>query len=189
MARAKSYDRDEALSKAMHAFWDKGFAGTSMRALTKATGVSPKSLYAEFGDKETLFLSALDAYIQEQAAFYKGLEGSPFGLERLYQHFACDFDETFKGCFLINSLSEGPNVPADAQQRIDDFFRYVHDLYFKHLEAAQTAKDLREDLDLHASAEALVVFDQGLAIAGMSSVQRPLLKSAAKAFLDGLARS
>jgi len=60
--RPRSFDRDQALQKAMEVFWAKGFEGTSVADLTDAMGINPPSLYAAFGDKETLFLEAIERY-------------------------------------------------------------------------------------------------------------------------------
>jgi AcrR family transcriptional regulator len=46
----------------MEVFWQKGFEGTSLTDLTKAMGINPPSLYAAFGDKEHLFLEAVERY-------------------------------------------------------------------------------------------------------------------------------
>src|SRR5688500_13596233 len=60
--RPRSFDRDTALGQAMEVFWAKGYEGTSISDLTEAMGINPPSLYAAFGDKERLFLEAIDRY-------------------------------------------------------------------------------------------------------------------------------
>jgi len=60
--RPRSFDRDTALDKAMEVFWRKGFESTSVADLTEAMGINPPSLYAAFGDKEQLFLEAVERY-------------------------------------------------------------------------------------------------------------------------------
>ena len=46
----------------MEVFWTRGYEGTSINDLTEAMGISPPSLYAAFGDKERLFLEAVERY-------------------------------------------------------------------------------------------------------------------------------
>jgi AcrR family transcriptional regulator len=46
----------------MRVFWEKGYGGASLRDLTKAMGIDRKSMYLFLGDKEALFLKALDRY-------------------------------------------------------------------------------------------------------------------------------
>lgn len=62
MARPPKFDRAEALRRAMHLFWQRGFHGTSISELTEAMGISPPSLYAAFGDKQALYDAAVDLY-------------------------------------------------------------------------------------------------------------------------------
>ncbi|SRR6266568_846199 len=69
MGRPRSFDIDRALDRALQVFWRKGYEGTSLSDLTKAVGVNRPSLYAAFGDKETLFRKALDRYLDGPAAY------------------------------------------------------------------------------------------------------------------------
>jgi TetR/AcrR family transcriptional regulator, transcriptional repressor for nem operon len=62
MAGVKHFDRNEALDRAMAAFWSRGYEGTSIDDLVEATGIGRGSLYGTFGDKRQLFLAALDRY-------------------------------------------------------------------------------------------------------------------------------
>src|SRR5947209_3306000 len=62
--RPRDFDEGQALQSAMRAFWDRGYHATSIAELVEATGVHRNSLYATFGDKKTLFLAALDNYIE-----------------------------------------------------------------------------------------------------------------------------
>ena len=60
--RPLSFDREAALDKAMHVFWERGYEAASVADLTSAMGITPPSLYTAFGDKEHLFLEAIEAY-------------------------------------------------------------------------------------------------------------------------------
>jgi AcrR family transcriptional regulator len=60
--RPRSFDRDKALERAMHVFWRQGYEATSLNDLTRAMRINPPSLYAAFGDKEHLYLEALERY-------------------------------------------------------------------------------------------------------------------------------
>ena len=56
----------------MRVFWSRGYEGTSMADLTAATGLHSPSLYAAFGDKETLFREAVDHYRESFAVDFAG---------------------------------------------------------------------------------------------------------------------
>lgn len=60
--RPLSFDRDAALEQAMHVFWERGYEAASITDLTTAMGITPPSLYTAFGDKEKLFLEAIERY-------------------------------------------------------------------------------------------------------------------------------
>lgn len=62
--RPRNFDADVALDKALMVFWQRGFEGTSLSDLTEAMGINRPSLYAAFGNKETLFRRALDRYAE-----------------------------------------------------------------------------------------------------------------------------
>ncbi len=59
--RPRSFDREAALEAAMEVFWHKGFDAASLSDLTEAMGINPPSLYAAFGDKEKLYLEAVES--------------------------------------------------------------------------------------------------------------------------------
>lgn len=63
VGRPRTFDRDAALQTALHAFWERGFAGTSVAQLTEAMGIAAPSLYAAFGDKRQLFDEAAGHYL------------------------------------------------------------------------------------------------------------------------------
>ena len=60
--RPRNFDADTALDRALEVFWRHGFQGASLSELTEAMGLNKPSLYATFGDKESLYLKALDRY-------------------------------------------------------------------------------------------------------------------------------
>lgn len=61
--RPLSFDLDKALDAAVLVFWSKGYDGASLDDLTKAMGINRPSLYAQFGNKHGLFLTAIDRYV------------------------------------------------------------------------------------------------------------------------------
>ena len=62
MGRPRSFDADAVLDRAVEVFRAKGFDGASVEDLEKATRLGRQSLYGAFGDKHSLYLSALDRY-------------------------------------------------------------------------------------------------------------------------------
>ena len=111
MARPREFDADNALERAMHVFWAKGYESASLDDLCKATGVGRSSLYAAFGEKRGLYFSALERY--EMA----GVERIAAALARppLKQAIAAFVDRIIedilagpgrRGCFIGNCAAE-----------------------------------------------------------------------------------
>lgn len=67
--RPRGFDADVALDAAVDVFWRRGFDGASLSELTAAMGINRPSLYAAFGDKDQLFQSALDRYVQRNMGY------------------------------------------------------------------------------------------------------------------------
>ncbi len=65
MARPAEFERETVLREAMDVFWRKGYNTTSIKDLVDATNIQPGSLYWAFGNKQKLFLAAVDCYRQD----------------------------------------------------------------------------------------------------------------------------
>src|SRR5438093_12545846 len=67
MPRPKSFDEDVVLDQAVELFWERGYDGTSLADLEAHLGLGRQSLYNTFGDKQALFLKALERYRRDAA--------------------------------------------------------------------------------------------------------------------------
>jgi len=102
--RPREFDLDEALAAALHVFWQKGFEGASLSDLTEVMGITRPSLYAAFGNKETLFRKALDLYERDKLAYVEAALAAPTvrGVAERMLHGAIDMMTTGydpNGCF------------------------------------------------------------------------------------------
>ncbi|MCV4342404.1 TetR/AcrR family transcriptional regulator [Pseudomonas capsici] len=65
MGRPRTFDRDVAITQAMHLFWEHGYDATSLSQL-KANiggGITAPSFYAAFGSKQALFNEVMERYL------------------------------------------------------------------------------------------------------------------------------
>ncbi|UOX90715.1 TetR/AcrR family transcriptional regulator [Amycolatopsis sp. FBCC-B4732] len=69
VGRPRAFDAEAAVQKAMVVFWEQGYDGASLTELTEAMGISRKSMYAAFGNKEDLFRLALQRYTEGPGAY------------------------------------------------------------------------------------------------------------------------
>jgi TetR/AcrR family transcriptional repressor of nem operon len=119
MARPRAFDETDALDKAVDCFWQHGYAATSVRDLAGAMGISGPSLYNTFGDKRSLFVGALERYLDRSARQRMALlEETLPGKQAVKSFFAgiierSATDRDRRGCFLINSALEV--APHDAE--------------------------------------------------------------------------
>lgn len=60
--RPRGFDDDAVRDSIVMQFWAKGFAGTSLDELAAATGLKRGSLYGAFGNKQAMYLDALDRF-------------------------------------------------------------------------------------------------------------------------------
>jgi AcrR family transcriptional regulator len=84
--RPRSFCVEEALAAAMRVFAAKGYEGASLSDLTEAMGINRPSLYAAFGNKDSLFRQAMDQYVQAAAEHVAECLSAPTareGVERL----------------------------------------------------------------------------------------------------------
>ena len=79
---SKQFDTEVALEQAMKVFWAYGYEATSLSELLKRMGIGKKSLYDTFGNKQSLFLKALEHYAHTNIRDLRTrleAEGSPLG--------------------------------------------------------------------------------------------------------------
>lgn len=67
--RPRSFDRETALEQAIRTFWEHGYEATSVTDLTRAMGIGAPSMYAAFGDKQSLFEEVVRVYGQTYGGF------------------------------------------------------------------------------------------------------------------------
>jgi AcrR family transcriptional regulator len=107
--RPRTFDKDLALDAALTVFWRNGYHGASLAELTKATGLTKPSLYAAFGNKEALYLAALQRYREQQLTKHANTLAAEPDLKKAMQQFLRSVAEMLTaeelpgGCMVVNS--------------------------------------------------------------------------------------
>lgn len=110
--RPRNFDPDTALDRALEVFWRRGFQAASLTDLTAAMGLSKPSLYAAFGDKESLYLKALERYVALQIAQHVAIfdtePDARCALEKFLRTMAALLtDPTLPcGCLIVNGMAD-----------------------------------------------------------------------------------
>lgn len=188
MARAKEFDPERALAKAMHLFWRLGYENTSLEALMKEMGIAKQSLYDTFGDKRALYLKALTQYRdQTNRQGQKLLNEIPSvrdGFGRLLYGIAAETREQHeRGCLLLSANLQ--RDPKDAVIR--DFLRdnqaRVEAIFREALVRAQKQGELSPQDDPGALARFFVVTIQGMRAMARLKSDRKALEQVARVAL------
>lgn len=134
MSRTKQFDQTEVLNRAMQTFWTYGFEATSVEVLVERTGINRGSLYASFGDKRSLFLAALDKYLDRRnslLAELRTLASPKDAMRRIFENLfqRADAPDASAGCLLVNTAlelaahdEEIRDVVARSQSSMKEFF-------------------------------------------------------------------
>jgi AcrR family transcriptional regulator len=159
MGRPKNFSREEVLEKAMPIFWKQGFADTSLQDLERATGVNKSGLYAEFRDKEDLYVACLRHYLESQEK--RGLlSKEPFGwnnVETFLKNGPLNMGER-QGCFSVNSMRELAILPDEAYRVLMENRAQLQRLLAMNIEAEKPR------MAPSAIAEMVLSFFSGLCI-------------------------
>jgi len=110
MPRDIEFDNDAVMSAVVQEFRQHGYAGTSIKFLERATGLSSGSLYNSFGGKEEIFAKALAHYNATvvQHRIKEHLESKPpdQAIRSLFLSLLDEPGESSHGCLLTNSAIE-----------------------------------------------------------------------------------
>jgi TetR/AcrR family transcriptional repressor of nem operon len=157
MARQRSFDPDDVLEAARQVFWRKGFQATSLDEITAASGVAKPSLYAAFGDKNSLFLKVLDRYHDGILGWAERVLAQPGSAREAIRQWLtgfvpyCSGEKGQRGCLSINSATDRSLDQAEVRKRIDRYNKRLEELLRARLLAdrAQFKKDFDPDLTAH----------------------------------------
>jgi AcrR family transcriptional regulator len=178
--RPREFDVDEALAAALRVFWGKGYEGASLTDLTEAMGITRPSLYAAFGNKESLFRKALDLYEREKLAYMRGALDAPTArgvAERLLRGAIasqCSECEP-RGCLgVISSVACGAEAEAIREEVIKRR-QSSHQALVERFERAKRDGDLPADADVAGLTGYLFAVMQGMAVqAGAGATREDL---------------
>ena len=155
----------------INAFWEHGYEATSMADLMAATGLQKGSIYKAFGNKRSLFLKALQAYLDR--SYGKSCEllshSSPETAIASWLQSLLDSvidPSECKGCLAVNTLIE--KAPHDLE--IAKILKRYCDRLSKLLEAAisqgQAQGVFRTDLSAQQLRQLLVMAANGASTSG-----------------------
>jgi TetR/AcrR family transcriptional regulator, transcriptional repressor for nem operon len=180
MARAKEFDPERALVKAMRVFWRRGYENASTETLMREMGIAKQSLYDTFGDKRSLYLKAL-AYYRDQTnsrmrRMFEATASVKEGFAKLLFSLASETREQHaRGCLLLSANLQRDTSDAVIAEFLQDNQERVEAIFVEALRRAQRQGELSRKRDPVALGRFFVATIQGMrAIARIKSDRKAL---------------
>jgi TetR/AcrR family transcriptional regulator, transcriptional repressor for nem operon len=176
MARLREFDTDEVMAAVINAFWERGYEATSLADLMAVTGLQKGSIYKAFGDKRSLFLKALQTYLDQQYNLIRETLSQPDpqrAIATMFQFLADSTSRASKGCFAINSMMELAPHDPDVAKMLEYQFSRVGKLLETAIAQGQKLGVFRQDLSAQQLRQLLLVAANGT----LASSRAAFLKS------------
>jgi TetR/AcrR family transcriptional regulator, copper-responsive repressor len=174
--RPRSFDREAALERAMELFWRQGYETTSISDLTAAMGITPPSLYAAFGDKERLFLEAVERYRCRRggAGVFDDEATARGAVARLLEAVATEATspDTPPGCMLITAAVNCSAESAHLQGALAEHRAATLTKLRERIGRGVEEGELPADTDADALARFYATVIQGMTIQARDGVSR-----------------
>ncbi|KAF0200105.1 MAG: TetR family transcriptional [Gallionellaceae bacterium] len=183
--RPRNFDPDTALDRALEVFWRHGFQAASLTELTAVMGLSKPSLYAAFGDKEALYLKALERYVALQVAQHIAIfdtePDARHALEKFLRTMAAMLTDPALpcGCLIVNGMADcgmpstPPAIELALHKAVQGSEARLHRQFIRAQRDAQLAPDISAG-DLAAFFTSLLA---GLGILAKSGAKRAKLNA------------
>ncbi len=190
MPRTKTFEEQEALQKAMHTFWKKGYHATSMQNLVDAMGINRASLYDTFGGKRALFDRAFELYRATNTAglkrFLESQESVREGFRQLFANAIAESQSDRKGCFVVNVTTE--LLPADEalQATLQANKAAFTEVFHQFLKRGMERGEIAEGKDLRAISGMIFTLYNGVKVVGKIPGQGEELMASVEAALGVL---
>ncbi|WP_446743138.1 TetR/AcrR family transcriptional regulator [Silvibacterium acidisoli] len=153
--RPKTFERETALDAAMLLFWTRGFEQTSVDDLAAAMGIRTSSLYSSFGDKEALFLEAVEHYRTGRGRVYDdAVRTGKTAKEGVKNLFAVTAEELTRkdqphSCMLCLALPTCSPKYDHLKKELDRLRALSDTVLLERLEEGVRNKEIPESTDLH----------------------------------------
>jgi AcrR family transcriptional regulator len=191
MGRPASFDQAEMLEAIQTAFWDNGYAATSLHDIMQATGLGKGSIYGAYGSKQDMYLLAFTDYCDWAVAdLEERLRGDDAGaIERLRAYVrsaAMGGAKARRGCMLEKGTAETAGRFSEIDKIIERTFKAMERAIVQCVRQAQSAGDIAADRDARMIGVTLLAAVRGmgaLAQAGMSPATLSLAAQGALSLL------
>jgi TetR/AcrR family transcriptional regulator, transcriptional repressor for nem operon len=186
MTRPRSFDEPAVLDAAINCFWHRGYAATSMRDLSGEMGLGSASLYNAFSDKRTLFVRALDRYLDQTMRERIARLERTVPPKRAVTIFIAEIversinDPGQRGCMLVNAAAEIAPLDRELGRHIAACLDELHSFFRRCIVRAQANGSVPADRDDAEIAALLLGVVMGIRVLARAKPDRKLLRRIAK---------
>jgi AcrR family transcriptional regulator len=185
MGRPRGFDEDAALEAAMRVFWEKSYEGATIADLTEAMGINRSSMYAAFGDKESIFRRAMERYRAGRMTYIRQALAQPSLREVIAGliHGTAEFLSTPgnpRGCLSIQGALACGTDAESVKQAIIDWRKSGEAALKKRLQQAQSEGELPAGIQPADFARYLASVIAGLAVQAAYGATRAELRRVAE---------
>lgn len=179
--RPCAFDREQALDTALQLFWQHGYEGTSIAALTDAIGINAPSLYAAFKSKENLYQEAISRYLQGAGAGLSeclcAAQSAHEAIKKLLHDTALSFVDSDKprGCLIASGLLRTARENNPVAQWTAEKRKLSQEAIAVRLRKAISEGELASDCDADALAAYFASVIQGMSIQAVDGATREQL--------------
>ncbi|WIX88681.1 TetR/AcrR family transcriptional regulator [Amycolatopsis sp. DG1A-15b] len=172
MSRVKEFDVGEACDSALTLFRRQGYEATSVSDLVTHLGVAKASLYATFGTKHDLYVTALKRYAERTDARVMAQLSEPgsgvAAVRRLFDGYTAEIlgDDTRMGCFVVNAAIELLPHDPEVARLVERSWDTLEVALTMALERAKAQDELPAGSDPATLARFLLTVLQGLRVLG-----------------------
>lgn len=159
-------------------FWTRGFAASSLDDLGAAMGIARPSLYKAFGDKEALYVAALERFRDGMAeAFRACVEAEPTRRAGILRFLHASIErytagDTARGCMVFCSgITDAPTVPR-VKQLVAAMIGEIDAGYASVLRAARAAGELPRRASVAALGRLLASTQHSIALRARAGAAR-----------------
>ncbi len=192
MGRPREFNTTEALDKATHVFWVKGYDATSLNDLIEAMGISKSSFYETFSSKQDLYHSSIDRYGETtQQELILILESDIPGREAIAQVFLNTANRFINnaipmGCFLSNSAAELAPDNVKTKDKISGYFHRAEEAFTNAVKRGQKEGTISNDKDATALGRFFVSSMNGLQVVGKTNQDAQAIKDIVSIIIKAL---
>jgi len=168
MPRPREFDLTEVLDRATRLFWQRGYGGTSLNDLEAAMGIGRTSIYAAFGDKESLFIAAVDhydaTYSNKLRVALKAGDSIRSAVTRYFDELLIAFNDPDLplGCLITNVAVEGDRGATRLGRKITSSIARTEDVFYQLFRDGQATGEIELAVDARALARYFVAITHGL---------------------------